>query len=71
MSTFDTTFAESVEIHVVNFDSIKLEMKNITEIEEDTFNGLSDYLTINISLRLDMMKYLACLIMKMQISFQL
>jgi transcription-repair coupling factor (superfamily II helicase) len=42
---------ESVEIHVVNFDSIKLEMKNITEIEEDTFNGLSDYLTINISFK--------------------
>ena len=42
---------ESVEIHVVNFDSIKLEMKNITDIEEDTFNGLSDYLTINISFK--------------------
>ena len=24
-------------------------MKNITDIEEDTFNGLSDYLTLNIS----------------------
>ena len=40
---------ESIEINIVNFDSIKLEIKNITEIEEDTLNGISDYLPINIS----------------------